>query len=88
MSMVEGAVPGPPAMGGQGHLVGGGGKAPQFPPQANFPPSQHGLPPQAHQQGQPGQHHQPLLQQLPGAPRQGTFSPPTVPGMKSMAGSG
>ena len=86
MSMVEGAVPGPPAMGGQGHLVGGGGKTPQFPPQANFPPSQHGLPP--HQQGQPGQYHQPLLQQLPGAPRQGTFSPPTVPGMKSMAGSG
>ena len=85
MSMVEGAVPGPPAMGG--HLVGGAGKPPQFPPQPNFPPSQHGLPPH-HQQGQPGQHHQPLLQQLPGAPRQGTFSPPTVPGMKSMAGSG
>merc|ERR1719507_3001886 len=87
MSMVPGVTPVPPAM--VGNLVAGG-KPPPFPPQPNFPPTQSGLPqhqhagvPQQHQQG--GHHQQPLLHQQPAAPRQGAFSPPTVPGMKSMA---
>ena len=81
MSMVPGVTPVPPAM-------VSGMRPPQFPPQPNFPPTQPGLHQQAglHQQQQ---HHQgglqPLHQQA-AAPRQAGFSPPTVPGMKSMAG--
>merc|ERR1719300_914839 len=84
MSMVPGVTPVPPAM--VGNLVSGV-KPPPFPPQPNFPPTQHGLP-QQQQAGLHQQHHQGGHQQLhrqPGAPRQAGFSPPTVPGMKSMA---
>merc|ERR1719430_517696 len=86
MSMVPGVTPVPPAM--VGNLVSGM-RPPQFPPQPNFPPTQPGLP-QPQQAGlhQQQQHHQgglqPLHQQA-AAPRQAGFSPPTVPGMKSMA---
>ena len=92
MSMVPGVTPVPPAM--VGNLVSGGGKPPPFPPQPNFPPTQPGLPQQHQQAGlhqqhhQAGHHHQqqPLHHQQPAAARQAGFSPPTVPGMKSMAG--
>merc|ERR1719193_2023918 len=92
MSMVPGVTPVPPAM--VGNLVSGGVKPPPFPPQPNFPPTQPGLPQQHQQAGlhqqqhhQAGHHHQqqPLHHQQPAAPRQAGFSPPTVPGMKSMA---
>merc|ERR1719209_315423 len=92
MSMVPGVTPVPPAM--VGNLVSGGVKPPPFPPQPNFPPTQPGLPQQHQQAGlQQQQHHQaghhqqqqPLHHQQPAAPRQAGFSPPTVPGMKSMA---
>merc|ERR1719312_1665000 len=84
MSMVPGVTPVPPAM--VGNLVSGV-KPPPFPPQPNLPPTQHGLP-QQQQAGLHQQHHQGGHQQLhqqPAAPRQAGFSPPTVPGMKSMA---
>merc|ERR1719341_323193 len=91
MSMVPGVTPVPPAM--VGNLVSGGVKPPPFPPQPNFPPIQPGLPQQHQQAGlhqqhhQAGHHHQqqPLHHQQPAAARQAGFSPPTVPGMKSMA---
>ena len=85
MSMVPGVTTVPPAM--VGNLVSGV-KPPPFPPQPNFPPTQPGLP-QHQQAGLHQQHHQGGHQQLhqqPAAPRQAGFSPPTVPGMKSMAG--
>merc|ERR1719278_1689819 len=84
MSMVPGVTTVPPAM--VGNLVSGV-KPPPFPPQPNFPPTQPGLP-QHQQAGLHQQHHQGGHQQLhqqPAAPRQAGFSPPTVPGMKSMA---
>merc|ERR1719370_2403114 len=72
--MVPGVTPVPPAM-------------------PNFPPTKPGMPQQHQQAGlhqqhhQAGHHHQqqPLHHQQPAAARQAGFSPPTVPGMKSMA---